>query len=569
VSLDKFQKGLTRQLIALPTGTGKTPLFASLKRHHGFDKRMLVLVHREELADQAAKQIQKWNEGITVGVEMGDRHAGSHCDVVVASVQSIGRANSPRLTQFNPETFSCIVCDEAHHSIAPSYKTVFDHFGLRGDEGRGRLLLGVTATPNRGDGQGLGQVYDEIIYQMSILDAIRAGWLVDLRGVRIKSSVDLNGVAVRAGDFSVGDLEAAVNIESRNHLIVQSWLKHGQGRQTIAFTVDIAHAQRLADTFKAYGVSCEAIWGTDPNRAEKLAFHKAKKLTVLTNCGVLTEGYDDWQVACIVMARPTKSQLLFVQMAGRGTRIPEGLNNLIEARNAGIVPVKEDCLLIDVVDNTTKHSLVTLASIFGLAPKVDVGGKKITEAIAQFQKAVDEHPSADFSEVESLEDIDSQVERAELFAIKWPEEVTENSQLRWMKTPAGEYTISLPSKETVTVYKDLLDKWSIKGSVNGNSFSQEGINELPEAFRVADNLVTTFGRELLTLLRRDARWHKQKITAPQLNLLRKLFNKNPEMLAKLGTLSKGEASKLIGQTLHKQWKVAPPKEVIEPPKVTL
>jgi superfamily II DNA or RNA helicase len=164
-------------------------------------------------------------------------------------------------------------------------------------------------------------------------------------------------------------------------MIVQEWLKHAKDRQTIAFTVDIAHADALALAFKKYGVAAESVWGDDPYRAEKLAYHKNGHLRVLCNCAVLTEGYDDPNVACIIMARPTKSNLLFVQMAGRGTRIQPNIQNLIEAKANGVPVVKDDCLLMDVVDNTSRHSLVTLSSIFGLGNTLDLKGAKVTQAI--------------------------------------------------------------------------------------------------------------------------------------------------------------------------------------------
>lgn len=575
ISKEKYDAGIERQLIQLPTGTGKTPVFANLRRHHSFDKRQLVLVHRDELAEQAANTIKAWNPEFRVGIEMGVHTCAAGDDVVVAGVQTIGTGNSTRLTQFDPEEFGPIVCDEAHHSVAPTYKRIFGHFGF-GEQVAGvtghrvnRLLLGVTATPNRGDGQGLGQVYDEIIYQMSILQAIREGWLVDVKGIRVKTNTDLSGVSVRAGDFAVRELEEAVNIDERNHLIVQSWLKYGESRQTICFCVDIAHAKSLSDTFKAYGVAAECIWGTDPDRAAKLKYHKAGGLKVLTNCGVLTEGYDDWAVSCIIMARPTKSQLLFVQMAGRGTRLPKGIDNLLQAKAEGVLLVKTDCLLIDVVDNCAKHSMVTLASIFGLAPKLDMKGKSVLRTIEEFEQAERDHPQADLSEIESLDDIPAQIERIELFTIKWPEEVIANSKLRWHSDPSGNgYYISIPpskSGETVRIQPDLLDKWSIKGSVNGNQFEQTGINELPEAFRVADGMILNFGRGLLTLLRREQRWHKARISDPQRRMLEKFWKYKPELLAAINGLSRGEASKMIEKEVHDKFGTTPkPKGVSVP-----
>jgi superfamily II DNA or RNA helicase len=547
-SKERFDAGVKRQLIQLPTGTGKTAVFANLKPHHCFKNRMMVLIHREELAQQAAEKIKLWNPSYSVGIEMADRESSKGDDIVVASVQTLGTSNATRLSKFNAREFDALVPDEAHHAIAPTWKRVFDHFGMLEDsavksEG---LLLGMTATPNRGDGQGLGQVFDEIVYRMSILDAIRDGWLVDVRGYKIRTTTDISGVSTRAGDFAIGQLEDAVNVDSRNHLIVQNWMVRGQDRQTVAFCVDIAHAKRLAEVFKLYGVAAEAVWGNDPDRREKIKWHKAGGIRVLTNCGVLTEGYDDWRIGCIIMARPTKSQLLFVQMAGRGTRIQDDIHNLNEARANGLTIKKEDCILLDVVDNTGKHSLVTLASLFGLGDKTDLKGKTVTQAKAEIDKAKEKYPNVDLSHIDSIEDIQAEIERVDLFSVKWEPEVLANSQFQWKKLGENDYSLRLPHNgESVRIYQDLLDRWNVAGTVAGSSFAMQGLHSLPEAFTQGDNFIQSHGASLLKLLRREAKWHKNKISIPQRNMIKNLYKYEPHVLAQLDTLSRGEASMLI------------------------
>lgn len=549
LSKDRFDAGVQRQLIQMPTGTGKTVVFAKLKEHHSFQHRLMVLIHREELAKQAADSIKLWNPSYRVGIEMADREASSNDDIVVASVQTLGLEGSKRLDKFNPAHFDGMVSDEAHHATATTWKRVFNKFGLLEHGGHRGLLLGVTATPNRGDGQALGQVFDEIVYRMSILDAIRDGWLVNIRGFKVRTGVDISGVGSRAGDFAVGQLESAVNIDQRNHLIVQNWLSRCENRQTVAFCVDIAHAQQLAATFQAYGVAAQAVWGSDPDRAEKLAYHKTGRLKVLTNCGVLTEGYDDWTISCIVMARPTKSQLLFVQMAGRGTRIPAGLWNLNEAIMQGLVVAKRDCLIMDVVDNTGRHSLTTLASLFGLGETTDLQGKTVTEAKAIVDEARQMYPDIDLNTLDSLEEIKSTVEHVELFDIKWSEEVLGGSKLKWHKTVNGDYTISLPNNEAVTISQDLLDKWNVKGRVMSNTFEIKGIDSLVDAFNQADNFIQSHGKGLMPLLRREAKWHKKRISMPQKMMLKRLYKYEPQILAHLDSLSSGEASNLIDKKI--------------------
>ncbi len=537
----KFEAGVTRQLIALPTGTGKTVVFACIRQVFGFKKKIMVLVHREELAQQAADKIRKWNPQARVGIEMASSWATPSDDFVVASVQTLGREGSPRLARFLPDEFDCIVCDEAHHSTAPSYQTIFEHFGLLKNPCP-RLLLGVTATPNRGDGVPLGEVYDEIVYQMTMLDAIRAGWLVNVKGIRVNTDNNLDKVKTQAGDFAVGDLSREVNNASRNDLIVREWLKNGQDRQTIVFTVDIAHAGALAETFKRYGVAAEAVWGDDPYRADKLRFHKAGTLRVLCNCQVLTEGYDDPKLGCIVMARPTKSNLLFVQMAGRGARIPSDIDNLIDAISTGKLVTKKDCILMDVVDNTSRHSLVTLTSIFGLGNRVNLNGKDITDAVDQFAKALEEHPGVDLSKLEDFSKLDSFVQEVNLFEVKYPADITNNSLLQWHQGPDGKsFALMLPNHENVVLTENILGKWRVQGTVNGNKMADIA-SSLPEAFRLADGFVTMFGRDIVHLLKREANWMTGQATDKQLRLLRKLRIPVP-----MGGISKGEAARKLNQ----------------------
>jgi len=539
-SKQKFKAGVTRQLIALPTGTGKTPLFACVPDFFGFQDRCMVLVHREELAQQAADKLRTWNPNRTVGVEMANSYAGS-ADLVVASVATLGRLGSSRIESFNPDDFQAIICDEAHHSTANSYKNVFNHFGLLHPDST-RLLLGVTATPNRGDGAALADVYDEIIYQMSILDAIKNGWLVDIKGVRVRTEQSLDGVHTVAGDFAQNELAETVNTNSRNDLIVRKWIEQAKERQTVVFTVDIQHAKDLAEAFGRYGVAAQAVWGDDPERQTKLTEHRRGNLRVLCNCGVLTEGYDDPGIGCIVMARPTKSNLLFSQMAGRGTRLPEGIQNLNQAKLAKVPLSKTDCLLMDVVDNTSRHSLVTVNTIFGLGGNLDLKGNSVVDALKKMEDAAKKVPAADLSQVEDLNKLNAYLESVDLFAVKYPETVLTNSTFQWHQNTAKDsYVLLLPDNESVVINQDLLGNYNIVGTIKGNKVHDNVGKNIAEAFHQADSLISTFGHDLLHLLRREAGWHSDPATPRQLGLLRRLGITVPP------NLSKGDAAKKINQ----------------------
>jgi len=549
--------GCMRQLLVLPTGTGKTVCFAALPKRLGMDKRMMVLVHREELAQQAAHKISRWNPDIKVGIEMAGATSEPEQKVVVASVQTLSARDGRRLEKFNPADFGVIVCDEAHHSTATSYLKVFGHFNLLDREvgTQGRLLLGVTATPNRGDGAGLSAVYDSIVYNYSMLEAIKAGWLSDMKGFRIRTTTSLDGVHTSYGDFKDNELAATVNTPARNELIVSEWKTRAGNRQTLVFTVDIAHAQQLAEAFKTSGTRAEAIWGNDPERTSKLHRHRSGDIQVLTNCGVLTEGYDDWRIGCIVMARPTKSQLLFVQMAGRGTRIPEDISNagltLHQAREAGMQIDKQDCLLLDVTDNTSHHNLATLASIFGLPSKLDMNGMGIVDAAAKVAGVIHAKPGVDLSQCEDLEKLLAHAEEVDLFAVKFQQVVIDNSAFMWHETPSGNFVLALPGREDVAIYRDLLENCTVDGTVNGNQFGEK-FTTLQEAFQYADSMVRTFGRSMLTLIKREnnAAWTKDLITPRQLkHLCWRLRSAGKSIPPNIGKITKFEASKLIGKLI--------------------
>lgn len=322
--LYEYDAGVRRMLLSMATGTGKTIVFSRLyqKLKSRLPGQMLVLAHREVLVRQNQEKIQAINPTIKVDIEMAEHHADPNADVICASVATIGREGTTRGERF-PNVDKTIV-DEAHHSTAEAYGNVFKLFQHM-DPGTRKLLLGVTATPQRADGTPLATVYEKIAYVYSIRQAIEDGWLVDIRGYRLNTDTDLSGVTKTEGDFAEGQLSDVVNNPTRNQQIVDAWKNTAPGRAAVAFTAGIQHAKDLSDVFKSNGVSAEAVWGDDPDRAEKLRLHREGKITVLCNCGVLVEGYDDWRIACVILARPTTSAVLFTQMVGRGTRLQDGL----------------------------------------------------------------------------------------------------------------------------------------------------------------------------------------------------------------------------------------------------
>jgi superfamily II DNA or RNA helicase len=552
----EFSKGIYHQLLSMATGTGKTVVFSQLPDYlkDVLPGQMLVLAHREELIDQAVDKMRVINPTLRIDKEKAEHRADpSLADVIVASVATLGRKGTKRVDKYNWQNFDKFITDEAHHSIASSYVNVYESAGIL-TPGDKRLLVGVTATPQRGDGKALAQIYQKIVFSYGMRQAIEDGWLVDVCGVRVGTSTSLDTVKTVGGDFAQDMLADAVNNPLRNQLVVKSWLEHGQNRQTVIFTVDIKHAVDLAEMFKYHGVKAEAVWGDDPERASKLKRHKNGEITGLLNCGVLVEGYDDWRIGCIVLARPTKSSVLFTQMVGRGTRLQEGTGNLLnylkpsgigEIPDAlGSIGIKTDCIVIDVVDASSRHSLITLPTLMGMSAHMNLKGGSVIKAIRDIEAAQKEYSHIDFTKLQDISQLKTYIEQVNLFDIKFPPEVEENSQLSWHPAADGGFVLLLPDKQEVRVKENLLEKWEISGIIKGQKY--KGVRDtIDAAFKVADDLVYEKSPETLKLLRREEKWHSQPATTAQLNLLRKLCKGKPLP----DDLDKGKASRLISSFL--------------------
>lgn len=521
--INAYDLGVNRQLATLATGTGKTVIFSNLpsRMESRLPGQMWVIAHREELIDQAVAKIREWNPSLIVDKEMAEHYANPLADVIVSSVASIGRKGTKRADRFDWDNVTKVVIDEAHHSTASTYQNFLELTGVM-QPGSKKLLLGVTATPKRGDGKELAKVYQKIVFTYAMRNAIEDGWLVDLRGFRVNTKQSLDDVKTNAGDFQLDALADAVNTPARNQLVVKAWQDNAPERQTVVFTVDIKHAMDLAAMFRQYGVEANAIWGNDPDRAEKLAAHKARKIRVLCNCGVLTEGYDDWRIGCIVLARPTKSSTLYTQMVGRGTRLQDGTGNLIDALTLGTKVEKTDCIVIDVCDSTSRHSLQTVPTLMGLDSELDLKGESALQAAKSIEKAQEENPHIDLRNLRDITELKAHIESINLFDVSYPPEIENNSEFQWHVTADGGYALLLPNHERVQIKQNMLDSWDIVAVIHGQKY--RGVRPtFEEAIKAADNLITTKAQNELKIIRRSETWHEHKATQPQKGLLRKLY----------------------------------------------
>ena len=268
--LEKWRQCVTRQIVSLPTGTGKTIIFGLLAKE--FNKKTLVLAHRNELLSQAVEKMLFVNPGADIGIFKAAERNGLNREICVASIQTATRHTD----KLKERDFSLCICDEAHHASANSYVKVFEDLGFM-DGDASKLLLGVTATAFRADGQALGEVFEEIVFERSILAMIRAVYLVDIRGIAIGTDTSIERVKTRAGDFAIDELEEAVDTPERNSLITKAYLEHGENRPGIVFAVSVQHAHNIADAFQNQGVSCAPVWG-DMDSDEHNAARKRQRL---------------------------------------------------------------------------------------------------------------------------------------------------------------------------------------------------------------------------------------------------------------------------------------------------
>lgn len=330
--LEAWENGTNKTLLVLPTGCGKTIVFAKVTEEcvrQG--NRVLILAHRGELLEQAADKIAKAT-GLMCATEKAEETClGSWFRITVGSVQSMMRES--RLSRFPDDYFDTIIIDEAHHCISDSYQRVLRHF----PEAK---VLGVTATPDRGDMKNLGQVFESLAYEYTLPRAIKEGYLSPIKAVTIPLKVDLTGVGVQSGDFKVGDLGTALDPYLEG--ITTEMEKYCREKKTVVFLPLVKTSQKFRDILNAHGFQAAEVNGESQDRAEILREFDSGRYNVLCNSMLLTEGWDCPSVDCIVVLRPTKVRSLYCQMVGRGTRLSPG---------------KDHLLLLDFLWHTERHEL--------------------------------------------------------------------------------------------------------------------------------------------------------------------------------------------------------------------
>lgn len=348
---NEWNKGVKKTLLVLPTGCGKTIVFAKVTEDCvSQGDRVLIMAHRGELLDQAADKIHQAT-GLGCATEKAEESCrDSWYRIVVGSVQTLMREK--RLNQFSADYFDTIIIDEAHHCLSNSYQRVLEHFSEA-------KVLGVTATPDRGDMRNLGQYFESLAYEYTLPKAIKSGYLVPIKALTVPLKMDLSSVGVQSGDFKVSDIGTA--LDPYLYRIADEMLKYCKDRKIVVFLPLVKTSQKFRDILNDKGFRAAEVNGESSDRAEILKDFEEDKYNVLCNSMLLTEGWDCPSVDCIIVLRPTKVRSLYSQMVGRGTRLSAG---------------KIDLLLLDFLWHTERHELCHPASLICESEEV---AKKMTE----------------------------------------------------------------------------------------------------------------------------------------------------------------------------------------------
>lgn len=533
-------RGVRRMVFALPTGGGKTIVFSNLPDalELGRDDRVLILAHRDELIEQARDKYLVINPGELIGIEKAERRAAPMDRVVIASVPTLQRS---RLASFVRDRRPLlVVTDEAHHATASTYRNIYNALDIT--QGGDVIHIGVTATPKRADNVGLSAVYDEVVYSIGMAELIDQGYLVPLRAFRVQTRTSLDAVRTLGakGDFNVGDLDAAVNTVARNDIIVKAYLDIARGKKALVFCTSVDHSKGLAAFFGRNGVGAGHIDGTTPidERRAILAAFSRGDFPVLCNCAVLTEGYDEPSVETIIIARPTKSSLLYTQMIGRGTRLH---------------PDKQWCTVIDIVDNSRKHSVVTLPVLLGLPPAFNLKGRDAHKTAAKWKEVAEKHPAvaANITDVDRLMALPDNLDYApvDLFrAPALPDWLAGAVSMSWVPLGDDSFRLGL-ANETVVVQPGPLGGYVASvHDMHGTLVYPIGeANDVQWAFRAAEGWVRTQRGEQFKLVDPGARWRSERMSPGQLAFLVKHnVPHHPDM-------TRGDATSLITRTIE-SWK---------------
>lgn len=520
-----INKGITRQLVVLPTGSGKTIVFCDLIKNHFSNSRVLILAHRDELIQQAKEKYDfiagnSNNIGIMAG---SDKDISKQ--ITIASVQTL--KNYLKADYFKPDAFDLIVCDEAHHATANSYLKIFNYFGVMNNK---TILIGFTATPTRYDQRELGSLFTKIVYQKTILEMInhKPAYLCKPVGMAVNTNIDMSSVRTSMGDFRQNDLESCLDTPERNQAIIDIYKRLCPDDKAIIFCINKQHARNITDLFIKNKIKCGYIDANTSHKDRKLIlknFSKGK-IKVLCNIAVLTEGFDEPGIQAVILARPTKSEALYVQMIGRGLRLH---------------PDKQFCKIIDIVDNTGNHKIRTVGYILNKKVK----NISISEIKSKSTKVDKLEPVNDWIEAEKFDEVQKKIE----VKLQATSIFGNDRQFIWLGSGNHRFIevgqVSNKIKVEISCQDDEQNLYQI--FINGTPHLEKPCS-FDWAFGIAeDYLNKNLGYREKILIDSKAGWRGQPITEKQSDLLYKQL-KIPKHDLEL--IYKGEAAEIISGLIN-------------------
>lgn len=576
--LSYLQKGHKRLGISLATGSGKTvgnfsegnyycPNSTKVIFTHLIDRipptkdasQTLILAHRRELVEQAARHCTLAYPGKHVDIEMGNHYASGAADITVASIQSIMSGN--RLAKFDPSRYKLVLVDEAHHIVSAQYLEMLEHFRLRHAQDWTKVstpaLVGVSATFSRFDGRKLGAVIDHIVYHRDYVDMIEENWLSDVIFTTVETKADLTQVRPGAnGDFQTVALSKAVNTDETNEIVVKAWLARAKERKsTLVFCVDLNHVSSLTTKFRQYGIAAQFVTGDTPKRmrSARVDAFRNGEFPILLNCGVFTEGTDIPNIDCVLLARPTKSRNLLVQMIGRGMRLHKG---------------KENCHIIDLVA-ALSTGVISTPTLFGLDP-AEIVENADSEAMIELK----ERRERERQREEGLED----VERTAI-ARRVPGTITFTdydsvhdliadtssdqyirriSECAWVAIGDGKFVLTTNSGHYLMIEPSASeDGFQVKyyrklpaGVKSKSPYAIPKVVAEGESFEHVVHAADTFASEIFEYIwiSKSQLWRRSRASQAQIDFLNKFRPKEDQL--KPNDLTKGKAGDMITRIRH-------------------
>lgn len=545
--------------LVMSTGSWKTFTFSYIaKKSIESGKKVLVLAHREELLIQAQGSLQRVMPDKKIMIEQWKYVADHDSDIIVASVATLGREWWERIKKLNPKDYWLIIVDEAHHVTSNTYTRILEYFGAYKSAENWvtpwhPVVLWVTATAFRGDNVGLDKVLDIVAYKYDMQMAISEWYLSPIRAFTVFTDTDLNDVKSSMGDFAIWELSDAVNNMERNLQIIETYKTKWKEELSIVFAVDVQHAKDLSWLFNDKWVKADYITGAlkKESRQQILEDFHNQKINVLINVGVLTEWFDEPNIRNVLLARPTKSSWLYIQMVWRGTRLAEW---------------KEHCRIFDFVDNLRNNKIMSSTSLIGLSQPIKADDTDIFEIKDKLEELLNNKPGENLRELD-LDKIEERIQEVDIFAMAELDTfVKENSKFSRTTFLWG-FKLSLGEdaswdKLSVEIRENLIWKYTIEFIVAkkqeptaANKYKKyenkvvatTEWRDKKEALDLADRVISANYSDRVNLVSQKAKWKADAPTDKQIAMLKRNWFSNAEQL------TKGQATILISKIFANKW----------------